>query len=324
MFAETESRTEARQGAAPQGRIDELSAVLRDCMIVTERLQHTHDKLQGEVVRLRRELESKDRELERRRRLAALGELAAGMAHEVRNPLGAIQLYSGLLRKQCGDPGSAMALIEKIEAGIRAIEGVVQDTLALAPRGARIMPRVLNEILRRAADACARILDLRGVRLRIEPADDDVLVMADDGALQRVLVNLIANAADASPVDGEIVVAAEVCERFVEHMAEETGQRPVTQRDGQVAQRFVVVRVLDRGPGLPEGLADRIFDPFFTTKDHGTGLGLTIASRLVELHGGRLRAAGREGGGAEFVVEIPAADGEAASSSGGDRQSDAA
>lgn len=273
------------QGARDASRADELSQVLHDCMLATERLQRTHETLQQEVARLRHELESKDRELERRRRLAALGELAAGMAHEVRNPLGAIQLYSGLLRTRCGDADAALELLEKIEAGIRAIDGVVQDTLALAPRGARMAPHVLLEIVRRAADTCTRVLELRRVRVEIEAADPAVQVLADAGALQRVLVNLIANAAEASA----------------------PGTR-VTVRIGAPRAASVAIRVLDEGAGLPDGLADRIFDPFFTTKETGTGLGLTIAARLVELHGGTLSAANRATGGAEFVIEIPAAD----------------
>ncbi|MEP0846015.1 MAG: HAMP domain-containing histidine kinase [Phycisphaerae bacterium] len=278
----TEAPVRDARGAA---RSDELSQVLHDCMLATERLQRTHETLQQEVARLRHELESKDRELERRRRLAALGELAAGMAHEVRNPLGAIQLYSGLLRSRCGDASAALELLEKIEAGIRAIDGVVQDTLALAPRGARMAPHVLLEIVQRAADTCTRVLELRRVRLEIEAADPAAQVLADAGALQRVLVNLIANAAEASAPDARIVVRVDA------------------PRAGTVA-----IRVLDEGVGLPDGLADRIFDPFFTTKETGTGLGLTIAARLVELHGGTLTAANRDSGGAEFVIEIPAAD----------------
>lgn len=259
----------------------ELQGMLRDYLQVTQRLAETHEALQREVLRLRCELESKDRELERRRRLASLGELAAGVAHEVRNPLGAIQLYSGLLKTQCRNAQSAVALIEKIEAGIRAIDGVVQDTLALAPRGCRMCERPVAELIERAADTCRALLERHGVTLEIDDQNAGLSVLADSGALQRVLVNLIANAAEASPAGATVTLRAE-------------------RGDG-----VAVLRVLDNGPGLSAELLDRVFDPFFTTKEQGTGLGLSIAHRLVEAHGGALTVRNRPAGGAEFIVTLP-------------------
>lgn len=262
---------------------DDLRGVLRDYMEVTRRLQETHERLQHEVVRLRQEVQAKDRELERRRRLASLGELAAGVAHEVRNPLGAIQLYSGLLRRELGDLEPALAFVERIDAGIHAIDCVVQDTLALAPRGGgRATPRLLREIVDDACEACR--LTLRDCRVRIEQRCEapDVYVSADGAALQRVFVNLIANAAQASPAGEPVTVTLGA------------------ERDGQVA-----AWVSDRGPGLGAETIEKIFDPFFTTKESGTGLGLTIAHRLVEAHGGDLIARNRPEGGAEFMVVLP-------------------
>ena len=268
---------------SPTAATDELRSVLHDYMEVTRRLQQTHETLQHEVVRLRKELESKDRELERRRRLALLGELAAGVAHEVRNPLGAIQLYNGLLRAQVGQLRPALELIEKIDAGIRAIDAVVQDTLALAPRPDRRMRRPLGAILADAHSVCRPTLEARGIRFELRGAAECGMVAGDAPALQRVFVNLIVNAAEAAPPGSRVTVIAEP--------GPEEG--------------LVRVRVLDEGPGLPEAIIDRIFDPFFTTKEHGTGLGLTIAHRLVEAHGGTLTAHNRPEGGAEFVVTLP-------------------
>lgn len=258
-----------------------LGPILRDYMAVAERLQSTHEALQHEVERLRAELESKDRELERRRRLAALGELAAGVAHEVRNPLGAIQLYSGLLRSECGDLQAAGALIDKIEAGIRAIDGVVQDTLALAPRRRTYEPVPVRRVIERASDLCRDKLDRAAVGLVTDLPDTEILVPVEPDGLQRVLLNLMINAADASPAGG------------------------VIEMQVRQDERQATITVADRGCGLPAELIDRIFDPFFTTKDHGTGLGLTIASRLVEAYGGELTANNREGGGAAFVIRLP-------------------
>lgn len=273
------SRLPVQSGAA--GAELELSTMLREYTEVARRLEATHETLQREVLRLRCELESKDRELERRRRLAALGELAAGVAHEVRNPLGAIQLYSGLLRRECGGLSGAMQLIEKIDAGVQAIDGVVQDTLALTPRSGRQTRVSLNELLRRAVDMCEGILTRRQVSAELRPEHLDACVTVDPDALQRVLINLIANAAEASE-PGRTV-------------------RMHVSRD----EDTVHLHICDEGCGLAPEVLDRILDPFFTTKAHGTGLGLTIAHRLVEAHGGTLRAANRAGGGAEFVVSLP-------------------
>lgn len=266
--------------------LDELSGVLREYMEVTARLQGTHQALQQEVVRLRKELAGKDRELELRRRLAALGELAAGVAHEVRNPLGAIQLYSGLLRKHCRahQLGPALQLIEKIEAGIQAIEAVVQDTLALVPRDRRLTALRLADVIQRVRDATLKTVTVCRVRLEVRLADDSLCVRADQDGLQRVLINLIVNAAEASPAGRTVWVAADA------------------------ADDQVLVRVLDEGPGVPDEIRDRVFEPFFTTKQQGTGLGLTIAHRLIEAYGGRLTVANRPAGGAEFVIALPRAD----------------
>jgi len=273
------SQTPSLNTSEPEG--DELCRVLRDYMAVTQRLQETHERLQREVARLRGELASKDRELERRRRLAALGELAVGVAHEVRNPLGAIQLYSGLLRQQLPPRQEALELIEKIEAGIHAIDCVVQDTLALAPRGGRLERRGMRTIIAEACELCRPILEAAQVTVVVEAGDGALEVEGEPTALARVFVNLIANAAQASPPGAVVRV----------RIAGEQGQ--------------VVVRVLDEGPGVPSEILDRIFDPFFTTKPSGTGLGLTVAHRLVEAHGGTLSAANRAEGGAEFVVVLP-------------------
>ncbi len=263
---------------------DALSDVLREYMDVAQRLQATHETLRGEVERLRRELASKDRELERRRRLAALGELAAGVAHEVRNPLGAIQLYSGLLRGEVRGrhAAEALKLIDKIETGIAAIDGVVRDTLALAPRGGRGTACSLREIIERAIDVCDGVLHDHAVTLELTLDDPQASVMGHPDGLQRVIVNLISNAAQASMPQSIVDVHA-----------------------GCADGGFVSVRVSDRGTGLAPEVLDRIFDPFFTTKEQGTGLGLTIAHRLIEAHGGTLVARNRAEGGAEFTIEFP-------------------
>lgn len=260
---------------------EDLAGVLRDCMVATQRLQSTHERLQDEVLRLRRELASKNRELERGRRLASLGELAAGVAHEVRNPLGAIRLYAQLLRDRWISSEEARDLLDKIELGVRAIDGVVADTLSLTPRAGRMGEFQVGELIEQAREYSRPALERCGVDLKVESACDGLRVRGERAALQRVLVNLLNNAAEASPAGGTVELLA------------------------QTGAGRVRLEVADRGCGLSDELLDRIFDPFFTTKEHGTGLGLPIAHRLVELHGGRLSARQRRGGGAVFEVELP-------------------
>lgn len=274
-----DTRTETL--TAPPAAEEALHDVMRDYLEVARRLAATHETLQCEVVRLRQELASKDRELERRRRLAALGELAAGVAHEVRNPLAAIQLYSGLLRRRFED-GADVELLEKIDAGIRAIEGVVQDTLSLTPRSGRLAIISVHRLVEDAHDFVVETLLRRQVTCERAYPERSVCVLADEGAMRRVLINLIANAAEASPPRESVTV------------------KVTDERDG-----YVHITVRDRGPGLTDEVLDKLFHPFFTTKAHGTGLGLAIAHRLVEAHGGRLTAGNRRTGGARFELLLP-------------------
>ncbi len=276
--APTEQRVEANATLSTE----ELGAVLRDYMEVTHRLQQTHEALQREVLRLRQEVEHKDRELERRRRLAALGEMAAGVAHEIRNPLGAIRLYCGLLRKCVGSDPAAGELLSKIDQGIGAIDGIVQDALALAPRGGRLEPRDLHEILSAAIELCRPDLQRRDVRIELREPAGQVWVLADAAALRRVFVNLLSNAIQASPPGAVVWLTSE----------------PAGDDEVQIS-------VADEGAGIDPQVIDRVFDPFFTTKENGTGLGLAIAHRLVEAHGGRLSAANRRQKGALFTVVLP-------------------
>ncbi|NLF30921.1 MAG: sensor histidine kinase [Planctomycetes bacterium] len=267
------------------GESDQLAEVIAAYTEVTERLRGSHDKLAAEVSRLRGELASKNRQLERRSRLAALGEMAAGIAHEIRNPLGGIALYAGLLGRQLADRPESLALAGRIASGVRRLDLIVNDVLAFAGEiHPEMRPVCLASVVASAAELAAGRFEQSGTRLVCEV--EDGLITADAALLMRAISNLLYNAADAAG-EGEVRLRATIGRQAVE------------------------IEVADSGPGIDPAVLEKIFDPFFTTKDAGTGLGLAIVHRIVESHDGRLHvsnAAAPEGlGGARFCIVLPAA-----------------
>jgi signal transduction histidine kinase len=262
----------------------ELGAIINAYNEVTERLKRSHERLTAEVQRLREQLEEKNRELARRERLAALGQMAAGVAHEIRNPLQGIRLYASMLVKDLADREDACRHAGKIFAGARMLDGIVEDILAFA--GQR-KPNATDVALRAIVSDCMElagpVLSAKGATLHVDSRMGDLNVFADPIQLQRALMNLIFNALDATSEDGSVWVSAE--------------------RDA--SGRLCVLQVADDGPGIPDVLKERVFNPFFTTKDSGTGLGLAIVHRIAESHGGHVRVGDRPGGGAVVTIAMP-------------------
>ncbi len=263
----------------------DLATIVQAYSEVTEKLKRSHEILAREVCRLREEITQKNLELARRERLAALGELAAGVAHEIRNPLAGIQLYASVLDRDLHDRPKDREVVVRISRGVRHIESIVRDILAFA-RGAQPATRAvrLDELVEDTVAQAAPAASARRIRLDVDAGFADGAIRCDVGQIQRVLLNLVLNAIDATG-DGGVV---RVRDRGV-------------SRDGALR----VLAVEDDGPGIPEDHLDRIFNPFFTTKDQGTGLGLAIAHRIVESHEGRLTAANRPEGGAVFTLALP-------------------
>ncbi len=265
---------------------DQLAGMLSAYTEVTERLRGSHDKLVAEVSRLRGELASKNRQLERRSRLAALGQMAAGMAHEIRNPLGGIALYAGLLCKQLADRPASRDLAGRIAGGVHRLEGIVSDILTFA---GEMKPRkrdvLLSAVVGEVCELARGRLEEIGTDLVCRVADDTEL-LADPKLLVRALSNLLFNALDAA---GEGQVRIEV----------------------ECGGTSVAVSVADSGAGIEADAMDKIFNPFFTTKDVGTGLGLAIVHQIVDSHGGQISAANVPApaglGGAKFTMTLPKA-----------------
>jgi two-component system, NtrC family, sensor histidine kinase HydH len=249
------------------------------------RLGDLDEQLDRVVARVREvceRLQDQERELLRAEQLAAVGHLAAGVAHEIRNPLTGIKfLVEAAVRPERPTPLTPEDL-GLIRQEIVRIERTVQGLLDFA----RTPPTVRNrhDLRAVAADAVAVArgrAEAKPVTIRTQLPSDAVPADVDRDQFIAMLTNLLCNAIDATPAGGEVVVAVG------------DGGRPT-------------VEVTDTGPGIDPKLVDRLFQPFATTKPTGTGLGLTIARRIARDHGGTLTADNRPGGGARFTIQLPA------------------
>jgi PAS domain S-box-containing protein len=235
-----------------------------------------------------------EEKVRRRDRLSALGELAAGVAHEMRNPLTTVRGYVQLLPRQAGDAEFLREMSRNVIDEIDRLSGLTCELLDLARPGGECRSLV------RAADVLEEVFDFHAhsgdspeIVMIPETLDRSVMVSIDRDRWKQVLVNLRLNAIQAMGGRGEIFYGVERTEGKI-------------RADGG-EQALARTWVRDSGPGIPVEVLPRIFDPFFTTKDRGTGLGLTLSHAIVEEHGGVIRAGNGPEGGAEFSIYIPLA-----------------
>jgi len=286
--------SKAQTGAMIQSssrELDDLSEVIDAYNHVTESLRQSHEKLRSEVVRLQHQLASADAKLQRSKRLAALGEMAAGIAHEIRNPLGAIQLYANMLTQDLPSDTPSGGVAGKISSAVRGLNAIVCDVLTFA-KEMRPLPRPIFvvELLNRAVEGHRPAIEEFGVEVQLD-VEQDLLLEVDVDLLRQALLNLIRNAVDAMSAVGI--------------------EQPVLRLHARHADAQVVLTVADNGPGIDEDQIDRIFNPFFTTRNTGTGLGLAIVHRIVDAHGGAIAVHNDDG--AVFELLLPARQGGAES-----------
>lgn len=225
----------------------------------------------------------------RSEKLAALGVLAAGVAHEVRNPLTAIKARIFILQKRLAATTQERAAIDIIDGEVNRLERIVHDFLDFArPSEPRFETLPAANVLRDVHALLAPQFEAAGVNFHLGPLADTA-VMADGQQLKQLLINLAQNACDACPPGGRVALAA----------------RTDSARLGSRLAPVVAFEVTDNGSGIPVEVQRRLFDPFFTTKAAGTGLGLAIAARIVEKHGGRIQYQTAAGRGTTFAVLLP-------------------
>jgi len=224
-----------------------------------------------------------ERALAERERLASLGVLAAGVAHEVNTPIAGLSSYAQLLLAETAPGDPHYSILKKMERQTFRAAHLVNNLLEFArPRQRTPQKTDLRGVLANAAESVETALAGRELELEADPDGQPAFVIGDARELEQVFVNLLTNARDASPDGGVVSCRLERC--------------------GETAR----VTVADRGPGLTPAAAERVFQPFYTTKKSGgTGLGLAISRDIVRRHGGEILLAARDGGGAEARVELP-------------------
>jgi signal transduction histidine kinase len=254
-----------------------------DLPAVHRQMQHLHKEISHTI----EQLQQREHEVLRAEQLAAVGQIAAGVAHELRNPLTAIKMLvqTGLEGPApSGLPAEDLAVIEQ---SIRRMEQYIQIFLDFArpPRSERRRLDLLD-VVRRAVALVEGRARRQKVIIELDFPDWPVHASLDPEQIQQVLVNLLINALDALPRGGVIRVQV--------HLNGDT----------------ITVRVQDNGPGLPAAIRDRLFEPFVTGKPDGVGLGLSICKRLIEAHGGSIHGTNAPAGGAVITFTLPAAESE--------------
>lgn len=227
--------------------------------------------------------------MERQEKLASLGMLAAGVAHEIRNPLTAIKAWLYIQQKQFKPGSQEQADAVLIAEEISRLERIVKEVLLFArPSEPHLESVLAEEPLRQAQSLLAPELAKSNIRLTCETSSE-LRARMDIQQIHQVLINLIQNAAESIGRNGTVSLRV----------------RPATKRLGERMTEVVILEVADTGKGISPEIEKRLFDPFFTTKEAGTGLGLSIAARIIEKHGGALQYQTQVGRGTVFGIVLP-------------------
>ena len=218
-------------------------------------------------------------------RLAALGQMAAGLAHEIRNPLASMEVLAGLLRRRMGERSEEREFVDQLISQLRDVAKIVSTSLEFVrPQAVRRSRRAPVELVE---SALRRALPRHGaappVETHFEPSLPEICV--DEEEITTALANLIGNACEA------LTLVPEELRRLTLRVASGPGE--------------IVIAIADSGPGVPADLHEKIFYPFFTTRAEGSGIGLASAQKAVASHGGSIELDGRPGKGATFRVHLP-------------------
>ncbi len=225
-----------------------------------------------------------EEELRRADRLRSLGELSAGIAHEIRNPLTGIATTAQVLREKLAGDGDRLPYLDVILGEIARLDGIIKSFLTFArPVAPCPVELALGEVVREALRLVEDRAQEGEIDLRFESSLADDRCILDGDQIKQVILNIALNGIQACAPGGRVTV---------------------TLREG-ADPAFVEIELADTGSGISEEIADKLYNPFFTTRPDGTGMGLSISRKIAESHGGRIRHRSAPGAGASFFVELP-------------------
>ena len=242
------------------------------------------NNMEEQLIQREDELDKKNKELLQTQKLAAIGTLASGVAHELNNPLNNIFISTQVLAREINEasPPSIREVVTDIRGQTLRVKRIVGDLLEFARGKEPQFKEVeLNNLITGTYRMLRNSMDLEKIRFVLDSKPDGVFVSADPEQMERVFINLFTNAADAMSGEGDLTVK-------------------IVPEDNLVS-----VTVSDTGKGMPGEAAEKIFEPFYTTKDKGTGLGLAIVFNVIRKHNGEISVQSAEGKGTAFKITLP-------------------
>ena len=240
---------------------------------------------------------------DRNERLRLLGQMAAGLAHEIRNPIASIGVQCGLLRSRNRNEAKIQSSVDMMEREIGKVDYIIRKCLNFVrPADLGVRPVAVGPFLERIATQASKLFE----EVRIEFLGEgiaDVMVEMDGALMEQALANIVANAAQACGSGGEVMISSRIAHGYWD--LDPDAREPFIPGGTGEREDFLTVSIKDNGPGIPEEIRDKIFVPFFTTKKDGTGIGLPMAQKIIYAHKGVLDILSGQGRGTEFIVKIP-------------------